>query len=265
MAPGTRLDSRGGDVDLNAKNNLAIGTINARAADLSVSGIVTISATSGVITDANKNSTADIFAKAINFAGYGPVTDGAGDVLEAVAEVVHITVPQGIVVRDTGTDGRTAFNVMNNGKLYQQIVVEGAVTRITEDPIALLNMSKADSELIAAGIPRNSQLLQRPVDTQFFAPSMATSSTASSMSIRTAVSRYLASPTAYDSRVSTIDLSGFGIDAPSGDLLSENSYGLASRLQQAYVLGTPGEQPFVSGLNTFSQDTFEYWVDTLSV
>jgi hypothetical protein len=265
MAQGTRLDSRGGNIDFTSSKDLAIGTVDARSADLSVSGVVTINAGSGTVTDANQNGTADIFAKAINFTGYGPVTGSTGDVLEVVAEVVQITVPQGIVVRDTGADGRTAFNVMNSGKLYQQLVVEGVVTRVTEDPNALLNTNKTDAELIAAGIPRNSQLLQNPVDVQFFTASMVTSSTASNMTTLTAVSRYLAAPTAHDSLLSTIDLSGLGADVLSGDLLSDSSYGLANRLQQAYVLGTPGEQPFVSGLDTFSQDTFEYWVDTLSL
>jgi hypothetical protein len=62
-----------------------------------------------------------------------------------------------------------------------------------------------------------------------------------------------------------IVLSGSTANGLDDDLLSDSSYGLASRLQQAYILGTPGEQPLVSGLDTFSQDTFEYWVDTLSL
>jgi hypothetical protein len=48
-------------------------------------------------------------------------------------------------------------------------------------------------------------------------------------------------------------------------LLSDSSYGLANRLLQSYVLGTPGEQPLISGLDSFSQDNFEYWVETLSL
>jgi hypothetical protein len=64
---------------------------------------------------------------------------------------------------------------------------------------------------------------------------------------------------------STIDLSGLGLMSNQQDLLSSNTYGLTNGLQHSYVLGTPGEQPLVSGQNTFSQDTFEYWVDTLSL
>jgi hypothetical protein len=82
----------------------------------------------------------------------------------------------------------------------------------------------------------------------------------------TAASRYLA-PTSTsaalqgDVMLDGIDLSGQGGD----DLLSDTSYSLASRLQQSYILGTPGEQPLISGLDTFSQDNYEYWVDTLSL
>jgi hypothetical protein len=45
-----------------------------------------------------------------------------------------------------------------------------------------------------------------------------------------------------------------------------DSFGInATRLQRAYVLGSPGEQPLISGLSTFSQDSFEYWVNTLTL
>jgi hypothetical protein len=264
MGQGTRLDSRGGDVEVNAANGLAVGLINARSSDLNVHGVVTISAGAGVITDANKDNNPDIFAKAVDFRGYGPTVGSGGDVLEAVAEVVHISVPQGVVVRDSGADGSTSFNVMSGGKLYRQIVVQGSATRVTEDPATLLQ--KADSDLIAAGLPPTSSLLRSPIALRSagapLAPAMPTPVAMSSM----AVSRYLGATSVNETLAHTVDLKALDVKSTQNpDLLSANSYGIANRLQQSYILGTPGEQPFISGLNTFSQDTFEYWVDTLTI
>ena len=49
------------------------------------------------------------------------------------------------------------------------------------------------------------------------------------------------------------------------DLLSDDSYGVSKGFSDSYVLGSPGEQPCAAGLGTFSQDTFEYWVDALAL
>jgi hypothetical protein len=264
MDQGTRLDSRGGDVDINAGTGLAIGLINARSTDLIASGVVTISAGAGVITDANRDNNPDIFAKAVNFSGYGPTAGSGGDVLEAVAELVHITVPQGVVVRDSGADGSQSFNVMSDGKLYRQIVVQGSVTRVTEDLATLLQ--KADSDLIAAGLPPTSSLLRSPIGLSPSGVPLASTLPRPVAMSSMAVSRYLGAPSVNETLVQTIDLKALDDrNNLSSDLLSDNSYGIANRLQRSYILGTPGEQPFISGLDTFSQDTFEYWVDTLTL
>jgi hypothetical protein len=265
MAGGTRLDSRGGDIQIGAAHaqTVAISTINARSGDLSVSGVVNLDAGGGTITDANHSSAPDIFAKAVSFTGYGPATGSGAAVLGVVAEVVQVNAPQGLVVRDTGADGRTYFNVMSGGHLYQQLVVEGAVTRVTEDPATLLQ--KDDAALIAAGLPLNSSLLQSPVAVQSLASSISPFQTAPAFATSMAVSRYLATPSVNDALISMIDLGAMNAVGSTTDLLSDNSYGIASRLQQSYILGTPGEQPFISGLDTFSQDTFEYWIDNLSL
>jgi hypothetical protein len=238
---------------------LALGTVNARSDDLSVRGVVNINSGNGFLTDANKNSTVDIFAKAINFVGYGPAAGSAGDVLEVSAEVVQITPPQGQVVRHTGADGQVYFNVVNGALRYQQLIVLGTqVTRVTEDPATLLK--KTDAEMIAAGVSVTSSLLAAPVSTPFAATLFAP---ASPFEFGTAASRYLApvsTSAALQADVMLVDM-GEGV-AGSDDLLSDSSYGLANRLLQSYVLGTPGEQPLISGMNTFSQADFEYWVDT---
>ena len=269
MAQGTRIDSRGGDVQINAVNASAvsIATINARSGDLSQRGIVDINAGRATISDANRDTAADIFAKAINMSGYGPSATGNGNVLEAVADLVRIDVPSGSVVRHSGIDGRTYYDVVKAGQLYQQVVLIGNATRVTENPNTLLQ--KGDAALVAAGVPATSSLLTAPISIQSTASTASTASMVaqgSPLTVSTAASRYLASITTGAVLQGDVTLDGVDLGAAGNDdLLSDSSYGLASRLQQSYVVGTPGAQPLISGLDTFSQDNFEYWVDTLAV
>ena len=266
MAQGTRIDSRGGDVQINALNATAvsIATINARSGDLSVRGIVDIRAGGATISDANRDAAADIFAKAINMSGYGPSATGNGNVLEAVADLVRIDVPSGSVVRHSGTDGRTYYDVVRAGQLYQQIVMIGNTTRVTEPPSTLL--PKGNAALAAAGVPASSKLMTGSVVTQAVPPVNApVFAPATAFGLGTAASRYLASLSSSASLKGDVVLKGLDVGGEADDLLSDSSYGLANRLQQSYVLGTPGEQPLISGQDTFSRDNFDYWVDTLAL
>jgi hypothetical protein len=46
-------------------------------------------------------------------------------------------------------------------------------------------------------------------------------------------------------------------------LLSEESYGLAARLERAYLLGSGSQQPMVSGLQSVGAESFDYWDEEL--
>jgi len=261
MAGGTTLLTDGRDIRLSVANGhtMAIAKVDARGT--TSSGVVSIDAGSGTVTDTNNDTAVDIFAKGVNFYGYGPDSAAAGNVLEVQAEVVRVAAPQGSVVRYADAEGNIHFDVINAGKSYEQLVVKGVatVTRVTEDPSTLL--SKDRDALLAAGIPASSSLVSAMVPVS--AKSMMSFDVRpASAPNAMAVSRYL----------SSVDNTGSGVTlqlldaAPADDsLLSDASYGIAERLRQSYVLGSPGEQPLVSGLETFSQDTFEYWVDSLSL
>ncbi|MEI7784736.1 MAG: hypothetical protein WCK08_10165, partial [Betaproteobacteria bacterium] len=277
MAQGSRLDSRGGDVSV-VGASVDVGTINAWSPDLTVGGVVKIDAGRGTVSDANKDNAADIFAKAISLNGYGPATTSPGNVLEVVTELVQVSVPEGVVVRETGANGRTSFNAMNAGKLYRQLVVEGSnAVRVTQDPAAVLSLP--DAQRISAGIPSYSSLLAHPgpaptVPTVSTVPTLLTQPTLSAQPTLaaqffsdSAVSRYLAPVPAAAALRGDLVLTGAnpGVHGGADDLLSDTSYGLSPQMQQSFILGTPGEQPFISGLNSFSQDDFEFWLDPLSV
>ena len=265
MAQGTRLDSRGGNVSL-VGANVDVGTINAWSPDLTVGGVVKIDAGRGTVTDANKDNAADIFAKAINFNGYGPATTSPGNVLEVVTELVQVTVPQGVVVRDTGANGRTSFNAMNAGTMHRQMVVEGTnVVRVTQDPTVVLG--QPDAKRITAGIPGYSPLLSQPSPAPVVASQSVQPTLAAQFFSDSAVSRYLAPVSAAVALKGDVLLMGINLSVASGtdDLLSDTSYGISPQMEQSFILGTAGEQPLISGLNSFSQDDFEFWVDPLSV
>jgi hypothetical protein len=188
-----------------------------------------------------------------------------------VTELVQVTVPQGVVVRDTGANGRTAFNAINAGTLHRQMVVEGTnVSRVTQDPAALLNLP--DAQRISAGIPRYSTLLDQPGPAPVaYTPTVSTLAAQPTLSAQffsdSAVSRYLAPASAAVALRGDMLLMGInlGVNEGTDDLLSDTSYGLSPQMEQSFILGTPGEQPLISGLNSFSQDDFEFWVDPLSV
>ena len=257
MDAGVNLISSGGDVTISG-HSLSIATINARAQDVISGGVVELKSVGGSITDANANDSPDIFAVALNFIGYGPEVGNGQYVLSAVVDLVQVSAPEGLVVNDPGVDGRNRFNVMQGGKLYQQVVTESRATRVTEDPSELLK--KDQQAQMAAGLTSASlPSAHRTMASRVFEQSGPTSA-------NSGVSQYLSTASTQSLLEGSVMLSTqrSGL-SPDEDLLDDNSYGLAARLDQSYVLGTPGEQPFVSGLATFSQDTFEYWIDTVSL
>jgi hypothetical protein len=266
MAAGTRLASQGGNVTVSAVNasTLTVAGIDARAAGATRGGVVDIQAGAATVTAANSSAGVDIFATAVNFAGYGPGAGAMSSVLQVQADVVQVSAPEGLVVRDTAADGRTSFNLMKGGQLFHQLQATSGVTRVTQDPATLL--TKSDDALVAAGLPTNSQLLARPsVPTPSLNWAFDKKDPASASNMM--VASYLRAVSASESLASPaagIEI-GFLQASDENDLLSAQSYGLAERLERAYVLGTPGAQPLISGLDSFSEDTFDYWVDTLTV
>ena len=257
MAAGTRIDSHGGDVLIKADNATAVSLaiIDARSSG-AASGAVAVEAGNAVVSDANRDGEVNIFATALDLFGWGPDSAAAGDVLEVAAEVVQVRTVRGVVVRESSADGQAYFNVLSGGKLYQELVVIGPVTRVTQDAATLVRSDYAAR--LAAGLPATSRLMT----SEDWASSHGGASAASSAG-NLAVSSYLSALGSANAMSDFIALS----QGSSGgtDLLNDQSYGIAEKLERSYILGTPGAQPLISGLDTFSQDTFEYWVDTLTV
>ena len=131
MAAGAAIVSAGGPIELAAAGALAVASLDARAAGGGAAGSVSLRSTAGVITDANGDTAVDVYAQAVDFIGAGP---GAGDVLEVAAPIVRVEPGAGLVLRESGADGRTHYNVLRGGAVQQALVAVGTSVRVTSDP-----------------------------------------------------------------------------------------------------------------------------------
>lgn len=132
MAAGASIASAGGQIDLAAAGALAVASLDARAAGGGGgAGSVTLRSTAGVIADANGDTAVDVYAQAVDFIGAGPA---AGDVLEVAAPIVRVEPGAGLVLRESGADGRTHYNVLRGGAVQQALVAVGTSVRVTSDP-----------------------------------------------------------------------------------------------------------------------------------
>jgi len=147
MAAQTQISTQGGNVAIVTGNNstASIATIDTRAGGAQA-GIVNINVQSGQVLDANDNDSANVYATAMSMNGYGLFQSNSADqglVLKVRAPVVQVLAPQGAAVADAGENGRTNYNLLNNGSVYEELVVLGGVTRVTIDPATLLTQSTA--------------------------------------------------------------------------------------------------------------------------
>jgi hypothetical protein len=111
-------------ITVQAAGNVELGQIN---------GKNVVVRSGGVVSDAAADAKVNISADTVALYGYGPKL-GSGNAIEVQAASVFISAPSGMVVQDTGTDGRTHFYVLDGATMYEQAIGIGAVTRTTADP-----------------------------------------------------------------------------------------------------------------------------------
>ena len=225
MAAGSTLASQGGPIALQAARGLAVAGLDARSAG--GAGTVSLRSASGTITDANADAAVNVYAQAVDFAGRGTMA-GSAEVLEVSAPVVRVDPAGGIVLRDSGSDGRVYYNVLHGSDLEQVLVAVGASQRVTTDPDAFL--AGGGMQLLAAsgGSVRNN------------APA-------------TALSRSLGSstPSYGNTQVQTY--------LASADTAGDAGLTLSQRLQ------AQSELSFASGQPAGGATGVDYWTESLSV
>lgn len=149
MAAGSSLATTGGDLSLVADGDMLLGRVDTRGAGLAAGATLTLQA-GGLLRELGSDGVTDLFAERLVLRGLGPLLgpgqSEAGSALDAEVLRVDIDQRQGVVLRDSGADGRTRFNVAVGQELHQPLVVVGAPSR--DAPLAL--PASADAALRAA-------------------------------------------------------------------------------------------------------------------
>ncbi|HEY9028568.1 MAG TPA: hypothetical protein VIP05_30040, partial [Burkholderiaceae bacterium] len=197
MANDGAVVTQAGDVQLQAGGDLSVGRIDTRASTGGATAAVVLASTAGTIGEANADTTADVFADLLTLRGRGPALSGGASespaALDVQANRLDVDAPSGVVLRDSASNGRTAFNLLDGGQLYQQLVALGAPTRqaslsaapqqqpsaAAADAWAWLNtvrplQDSRDTTLAVSALPTLSSLLAAPAhESAAMAPAFA--------------------------------------------------------------------------------------------
>ena len=209
--------------------DLRIGQLHADSVVLRSSG--------GTISDASADASVNIVANTVAIYGYGPKI-GSGNAVHVQAPSVFVSAPAGMVLQDTGTDGRTHFFVLNGATMYEQVIGVGAVTRPTQDPSPV-----AAPVVLPTGLLPASPALVSYLPSEF----------SSSVPTGSSVASYLGG------------LVTSAASAPGGLVLA-GSQGM-TRLSAAssFTLGTPGMQSLSTGAAVSDNIAFDYWLEDIVI
>ncbi|MBW8844509.1 MAG: hypothetical protein JF607_06005 [Burkholderiales bacterium] len=135
MATDGVLATQAGDVQLQAGGDLRVGRIDTRVGGAAggATAAVVLASSTGTISEANGDAAADVFADLLTLRGHGPsLSAGASETPAAIdvqANKLDVDAPSGVILRDSGSNGHTAFNLLDGSQLYQQLVALGAPAR----------------------------------------------------------------------------------------------------------------------------------------
>lgn len=117
MAAGSSLDTGGRDLTLLAAGDIGVGRILAGGAG------VTLSSSGGTISDSGNDTSTDITAGWLMMRGRGPALAAGVSATPAAIDVdaprLDLDAASGVVLRDSGADGRARYNLLAGGTLYQ--------------------------------------------------------------------------------------------------------------------------------------------------
>jgi hypothetical protein len=135
-------------VTIEGAGNLSVGLVQGRDVVLK---------SGGVILDAGADDKVNVTASSVSVIGYGPKL-GSGNAVEVQAPSIYVSAPTGMVVQDTGSDGRTHFYVLDGATMYEQAIAIGATARSTAAPAvagsaALTGQSSSSAVAAAPALP----------------------------------------------------------------------------------------------------------------
>ena len=283
MAANAVLASGGGDITLQAVGDLAIGLLDARGAGgvggAGGAGGVILVSEAGSITDAARDHALNVNAEWLVMRGNGPAL-GPGqsstlDAIDVLAQRLDIDDQRGLVLRDGGADGRVRFNLLVGDTLYQQLEAEGQPARGASAPmpgagVAAGGAAQALAGWLGALRPLSGLRGHAPAAMAFGGTSLdgalgTASAAANYLAVLNADLPVLAlTVTAH----STLPADDGSLQFSSDELMSEQAWGLAERLESAWVLGSASRQPAATGLQSLGSerfDRFDYWDESLAL
>ena len=231
MTAQTAIGTLGGNVTVTTGNssNAALSVIDTRATGSDVGAVVTIDVQNGRVIDANADSSVNVYAAAVSMKGYG-VTDTPGSsqnsVLKVRAPVVYVASPTGDVVADAGQDGRTNYNALDHGTLYEELISVGSTTRVTLPGDAVAG---GGSEAPTTGT-LDVSLIHAAAADAFMSRLMSTT-------------------------FASVDAEGVSVGGVSADTAEPTGY----------VLGSMSGQPSVSGTESVAGVEVDWWTESLGV
>ena len=138
MAADAVVLAPGGDITLRAVHDMAVGLLDARNGTAAAGAVLLVSS-QGTLLDAGNDEAVNLQAASVTLRGQGPVlVDGQSTTpaaLDVESPQLDVDYRSGIVLRDTGTDGRTRFNLAVGDVLMQAAVVTGAPSRGAPTPL----------------------------------------------------------------------------------------------------------------------------------
>ena len=229
MAAQTKLGSLGGNITITTANsgNATLAVVDSRATGSDVGAAVHIDVGHGRVIDANADSTVNVYAAAVSMTGYG-ITNTTGSnqdtVLKVRAPVVYVAPPTGTVVADAGQDGRTNYNALDHGTMYEELIAVGATVRVT-----------APADAVVGATPE----------------SVGGQGGDYSLMHAAAFVARLMSPT-----LASTDADGLSLSL--GDAAADEA------VPSGYVLGSATSHPSASGVDSFGEGAVDYWTEALS-
>ena len=231
MTAQTAIATLGGNVTVTTGNssNATLSVIDTRATGSDVGAVVAIDVQNGRVIDANADSSVNVYGAAVSMKGYG-ITDTPGSsqnsVLKVRAPVVYVASPTGDVVADAGQDGRTNYNALDHGTLYEELISVGATTRVTLPGDAVAG---GGSEAPTAGTLDVSLIHAAAADAF--------------------MSRLLSAT------IASADADGVSLGGATADTAEPSGY----------VLGSMSGHPSVSGVDSYGDGAVDWWTESLEV
>jgi hypothetical protein len=251
MATGSNLTSSG-DVTVMAAGDVRLAAVEARGQTVTVRA----EGPGATVESRAGQAGVNVIASNVVVEGFGPV-DGQGKALRVESGQVNLLTPNGMVLRQTQTNGDVHFLVMVDGVSYLQVV------NTQRDAVAsgksALPAVQSTQGTVAPLVLTGGRAWAQGADTT---SSMFRTAAASGSAVGQSASGWsLAQAQRFDAQVARLanaDVTWLSDSTASSDQDDDS-------LRNAFLLGSPAAQPLSAGLSAGLDAPFDYWVETLTL